>query len=65
TRAKQSKQRQISKIRASIRKAKRIQPIQFQREANKLFKANNKEYNAKFVKLATNIEQTSIRMTVE
>ncbi|CAG8699798.1 25944_t:CDS:2, partial [Racocetra persica] len=53
---------------ASIRKAKQIQPAQFQRVASKLFKANNKEYSAKFVKLATdisNIDQTSIYAIVE
>ncbi|CAG8753020.1 36453_t:CDS:2, partial [Racocetra persica] len=67
-RAKNSKQKQISKIRSAIRKANKIRLAQFQRVANKLFKINNKEYNAKFVKLAadiSNIDQTSIYATVE
>ncbi|CAG8818314.1 22869_t:CDS:1, partial [Racocetra persica] len=67
-RAKQSKKKQISKIRSSIRKASKVRPAQFQQEVNKLFKANNNEYNAKFVKLATDIStirRTSIYATVE
>ncbi|CAG8776801.1 24071_t:CDS:2, partial [Racocetra persica] len=54
--AKQSKIRQTSKIRSSIRKAKKIRPVQFRRAVNRLFRVNNKEYSAKFVKLATNIK---------
>ncbi|CAG8788199.1 14693_t:CDS:2, partial [Dentiscutata erythropus] len=67
-RAKQSRLKQVSKIRSSVRKAKQIRSAQFQRAARKLFKSKNKEYNAKFVKLATNISnmrQTSIHATVE
>ncbi|CAG8604019.1 27396_t:CDS:2, partial [Dentiscutata erythropus] len=68
TRAKQSKQNQISIIRFSIRKAKKICPVQFRHAASKLFKINNNEYDVRFVKLATNIStigQTSISATVE
>ncbi|CAG8757121.1 546_t:CDS:1 [Racocetra persica] len=67
-RTKQLKQRQVSKIHSSIRKAKKIWPAQFRCAANKLFKINKKEYNASFVKLATdisNIGQTSIYVTVK
>ncbi|CAG8718201.1 35555_t:CDS:2, partial [Racocetra persica] len=65
-RTKQLKQRQVLKIHSSIRKAKKIWPAQFRRAANKLFKINKKEYNASFVKLATdisNIGQTFIHAT--
>ncbi|CAG8526291.1 3792_t:CDS:2 [Cetraspora pellucida] len=67
-RAKQNKQKQISKIRAAIHRAKQIQPAQFQHAVDQLFKVDNKEYNARFVKLATdisNIGQTFIHATVE
>ncbi|CAG8779749.1 20478_t:CDS:2, partial [Dentiscutata erythropus] len=37
-RVKQFKKNQISKIQASIRKANKIRPAQFQQEANKLFR---------------------------
>ncbi|CAG8821439.1 38938_t:CDS:2, partial [Gigaspora margarita] len=66
--AKQSKKKQISKIRVAIQKAKQIKPNQFRNAASKLFKINHKEYSAKFVKLATDIStigHTSIRATVE
>ncbi|CAG8470318.1 25167_t:CDS:10 [Racocetra persica] len=61
-RAKQSKKKQISKIRSSIRKASKVHPAQFQQEVNKLFRANNNEYNAKFVKLATDINFENFRV---
>ncbi|CAG8804563.1 17091_t:CDS:1 [Racocetra persica] len=67
-RAKQFKRKQISKIRSSIRKSKKIHLIQFQQAVTKLFKFNNNEYNARFVKLATDIStigRTSIRATVK
>ncbi|CAG8636796.1 8978_t:CDS:2, partial [Cetraspora pellucida] len=63
-----SDQQEVSKIRSAIHKAKKIYTAQFQHAASKLFKSNKKEYNAKFVKLATdisNIGQTSIYTTVE
>ncbi|CAG8785459.1 27260_t:CDS:1, partial [Dentiscutata erythropus] len=47
---------------------KQIQPAQFQHAADKLFKTNNKEYSAEFVKLAINISnigQTSIHAPIE
>ncbi|CAG8734420.1 2493_t:CDS:1, partial [Cetraspora pellucida] len=67
-RAKQFKKTQISKIRASIRKATKIHPAQFQQEVNKLFRINKNEYNARFVKLATDIStigRTSICAMLE
>ncbi|CAG8790230.1 7815_t:CDS:2, partial [Racocetra persica] len=42
----------------------KISPAQFQQEVNKLFRINKNEYNARFVKLATDIStigRTSIR----
>ncbi|CAG8783542.1 10829_t:CDS:2 [Dentiscutata erythropus] len=48
--------------------AKQIKPTQFRNAVSKLFKVNNKEYSAEFVKLATDIStigHTSIRATVE
>ncbi|CAG8654029.1 1068_t:CDS:2, partial [Dentiscutata erythropus] len=54
-RAKQFKKKQVSKIQASICKASKVHPAQFQKEVNKLFRVNNNKYNVKFVKLATDI----------
>ncbi|CAG8663014.1 8367_t:CDS:2 [Racocetra persica] len=54
------------KVREFLDTTKQIRPAQFQRAASKLFKSNNKEYNANFVKLAadiSNIGQTSIHAT--
>ncbi|CAG8497834.1 6399_t:CDS:2 [Racocetra persica] len=58
----------LKRLKSSRSLSVQVRPVQFQQEVNKLFRANNNKYNAKFVKLATDIStigRTLIRATVE
>ncbi|CAG8713178.1 17007_t:CDS:1 [Dentiscutata erythropus] len=66
--AHQAKALYISKIKSAIQNAKKVTSNQYQKVTKQLFKINNKEYAAKFVKLATDISlirHTSISATIE
>jgi len=64
----EAKTRYIQKMRSVIRKKKDISPEQFKKGADKLIKANKKEYSPQFVQLVTELSNTgviSISSTVE
>ncbi|CAB5375556.1 unnamed protein product [Rhizophagus irregularis] len=66
--AKCSKTKQTSKIRAAIQNAKKVTPTNFQKTVKRIFKTNKKEYTPQFVKLVTEISNkgnNSVNSTVE